>query len=342
MTIKAHKIHFLIMTFCLSALRATGATGETPPLIGGPGVSQETLEAIAEGHGRTLLSDHYDLRRPHENDSAKLTRLVERAQSAWLSGTMEIARGLFKEIAGLALEADWREPQREAIHYSMLRLAQSAATATERSDWMERAVTVFPDLHPDTDSFPPPLIESFNKTRARLQGLAQIFKPADHFPEHRYLLLNGKKFVITPDLKIRLPKGLFRVTLLSDFHGALTEKLTSSQLHVFRLSSSMLAAGTCPEPEGADVPAELDSFTVVFSMDCLRTRTRQGWSPRDSEKPTPLPSIDQYLEAKKPTAMTRSKKAWLWTGFAALVAGAAYLTYREVDRKPGEWIFGEF
>jgi len=337
-------VYALLFLFCFSSGQAQAAD-ENPPLIRGPGVSQETLEALAEAQGRTLLSDYFDLQRPSDDASQKITRWVERAQAAWLSGTIEAARSVFKDIAGLSLEADWREPQREAIQYAMLRLAQSAATATEKADWLERAITAFPDLHPDTDSFPPPLMEAFNSTRARILALATIFRPQEHFPDFRYLLINGKKFVLSHDLKIRLPKGRFRVTVLSDAYGSLSEIMTSSQLMVFRLALPPLAGGTCSDPTSAEIPKDIRGLTIVYSSDCLRTRTRQGWLARDASsvetKLAPFPrSLEDPFSANDPRPEISSrKKTWIWAGLSVLAIGAGYLAYREVNRD-GEWEFG--
>lgn len=336
---------FVVFILCFFQVLQAQAAEENTPLVRGPGVSQETVEALAEAQGRTLLSDYLDLKRPGDEATGKLVRMVERAQSAWLSGAIESSRAVFKDIVKLALEEDWREPQREAIQYAMLRMAQSAPTATERADWIERAVVAFPDLHPDTDSFPPPLIETFNSTRTRVLALAPTFRPFEHFPDHRYLLMNGKKFVISPELKIRLPKGQFRVTALSDSYGPLTEIMTSSQLMVFRLATRPLAGGTCTEPEGADLQKGVTGLTVVYSSDCLRTHARQGWLVQGADSiETKHAAFPQSLEDPFPNhtaepAVSSRTKTWIWVGLTVLAVGAGYVAYREMNRDGG-WEFG--
>jgi hypothetical protein len=321
------------------------------PLIRGPGVSQEQLEAHAEAQGRSTLSDHLDAIRPGKENEQKLHKLVERAQTAWLSGSIEAARFTFKEIAHLALEADWREPQREAIHYAILRLAQTAPTPTERDEWIEKATTLFPDIQADTDNFPPPLMDSFRAARSRVLALAQTYIPSAHFPDHRYLLINGKRFVITSELKIRLTQGLHRVTALSDAYLPMTEKLTSSQMEVFRLSMPPLASGTCDLPSAGASNSEAVSFTVVYSTDCIRSKTAQGWIAKDSEgfakgdvafKNSERSSAGLENDvlsqisgaAPSQSASTSNKHSWIWAGAAALTAGTIYLVQRQMNHEP--------
>jgi hypothetical protein len=227
----------------------------------------------------------------------------------------------------------------------MLRLAQITTSAHERLNWINRAIATFPDLRPENDSFPPPLIETFNRRRSQILGPASTFRPFDHFPDHRYLLLNGKRFIINPDLRLRLPQGRFRVTVLSDSHGARTEVLSSSQLLSFRWAAPPLADGTCTEPRAKEPPASLDGFTVLYSNDCLRPRTRKGWSGIEND------AVDfqlahpagKMLSLESPNAQVApSRNKWLWTGLSVLAVGAAYVAYREATREPGEWVFGQF
>jgi len=310
-------------------------------MIRGPGVSDETLLAVSEAHGRMALSDYLDLKRPDEQSRVSLHKLVERAQTNWLAGSVESARGIFREIAKLALAADWRDAHRESIHYSLLRLAQSSPTATERDEWLEKAVSTFPDLRPDPDVFPPPLIETFDAVKKRVLALAILYSPFEHFPEHRLFLLNGKRYVNSPELKIRLPKATFRITALSDLYEPMTEQLTASQLQVFRLSMPTIARGTCLIPTATEGLRQTEKITVVYSADCLRTRTSVGWQPREVDMSeamrTPTmgdfahipPTNDPFRQTVPEGRTSLQKKHWMWTGFAVLAIGAAYVVHNE-------------
>ncbi len=320
-----------------------------PPLVGGPGLSREKLEAFADAQGRLTLAKHLDLFRPNRDSETRLRRLTERAQETWLAGSIESARSLFREIAALALEADWREPQREAIHYALLRLAQSAPTPIERERWINTAVETFPDLHPDSDLFPPPLLETFASTRLRILKGSRDYRAGEHFPGYRLLLVNGKRFELEPETRIRLPaEATFRVTALSDFHPPVTEKLKISQLFAFRLAIAPLAGGDCGAPAGEGLPRALgvESYAVVFDTDCARVRSGQGWLPAEvtalgsesrstraaslSLQPNlPLP-FGEPLEPRPEPWL--SKKSWLWIGVSVLVVGAAVALTRDRGR----------
>jgi hypothetical protein len=330
------------------------------PLVRGPGISQEQLEAVAEAQGRPTLSDQLDLLRPNAEMTSKLHRQVERAQNAWLSGSIESARVAFRDITRLTLEDDWRPAQREAIHYAYLRLAQSAPTPTERDEWLEKAVVSFPDLVGDEDTFPPPLNEAFRATRARMLALARMYAPYEHFPDHRFLLINGKRFALSPDLKLRLPGGTFRVTALSDAFSPMTEKLTSSQLEAFRLTMPPLASGSCDAPGGFEAASDglraIPQVTVVFSPECLRTHSTRGWLARGSDTAESARVPEEALKGsssltelsnealsarnsqsltlpERPASPAVSGKTWLWIGASVLAAGAIFAFQKEANRE---------
>src|SRR5262249_26176422 len=148
---------------------------------------------------------------------------------------------------------------------------QSAPTAGERDSWLERAARQFPDIQADENLFPPPLLETFRARRAVVLEHAENFEPFAQFRDYRYLLINGKRFAISPDLKIKLPDGEFRISAYSDTVAPVTERLSRTQLKSFRVQFPHLASGTCLTPSGADSIAGINSWSVVYSADCLRT-----------------------------------------------------------------------
>jgi hypothetical protein len=334
-------IILLIALICTSVSLASEQGSDEIPMVRGPGVSDDALQAVAEAHGRLVLSDYLDFKRPDEQDRARLGKLVERAQANWLAGSVGSARGLFREISKMALTADWRDAHRESIHYAILRLAQSSPTATERDEWLEKAVSTFPDLRPDPDILPPPLIESFSAVKKRVLALAILYSPYEHFPEHRFLLINGKRFANSPELKVRLPKATYRITALSDLYEPITERLTTSQLQVFRLSMPTIARGTCLTPTATEGLRQVEKITVVYSADCLRTRTSVGWQPRAvdlaeamrtptmGELANQQPMKDPFLLDAPEERTALQRKHWLWAGLTAIAIGAAYMIHNE-------------
>lgn len=309
------------------------------PLIRGPGITQETLEAFAEAEGRTTLSDHLDLLRPGENYVNRLRKLLEKAQSSWLSGSLKSAKQAFLEISELALKADWREPQRETIHYAYLRLAQMAQTEKEKDQWITKAVKTFPDLQADPSLFPPPLIEKFREIRANLLASAKAFAPYSQFKNGRYLLINGKRFALTPEIRIRLPDSTYRVTVLSDLHAPVTKILHRNELESFHPSLPDLANGTCQSPEGANLFRGVDQLAVLYSLDCVRIRSGNHWLPIDEVQG------DSHLRVKdtqkilvspiRPQSknLFQDRKSWMYAGLVALAATAVILATQEVNKR---------
>jgi len=343
----------LIVEVIRPSMALTAVANSDVPLIRGPAVNQEQFEAFAEAQGRNTLAESLDLNRPAQDQDSHLRHLIEHAQNAWLNSSLETARSIFKEIARQTLQADWREPQREAIHYGMLRLAQTAPTGTEKEEWIQKAIVAFPDLQPDADAFPPPLMTIFRSERARLLQLAHFYMPFSHFPDHRFLLINGKKFQLTPELKIRLPEGTYRVTALSDAFPPITEKLSVSQMEVFRLATPAIASGTCESPAPMEPLNEIPTIAVLFAPDCLRVHAKQGWLAHNSEyaenersinealkspasfnlqnqmaKENGL-SFEQSIETQSPLL---SKKNWLWIGLSVVAASAAYVIIQQYNR----------
>ncbi len=316
------------------------AQTEERPLIRATSYPAAEFEAFAEAQGHTTLSQHLDHARPGKEMEQRLIRALEKAQTTWLSGSLEQARSQFKEVARLVLEADWRESQREAIHYSILRLAQTATLPTEKEEWLKKAIASFPDLLPDDSLFPPPLLEAYRTLRQRELKFAKSYTPQEHFPDHRLLLINGKRYVLTPALRIRLPQAVFRVTALSDSHPPLSEKLSLQQLQVFKIAAQAIADGECHSPGLVKLPTTIKSADIAFNSQCLRSSTPQGWrTDSDSRESFALdsPASGLTLASPAPVTVSSSKKHWLWIGLTTLTAGAIYVIAKNQNsRESGE------
>ena len=352
------KFNFSVTVICVITFlnsQVVWSASEDAPVARGPGVSQAELEAFAEAHGKLTLSNQLNLSRPEASFETRLRGLVEKAQAAWLSGSLDQARNLFKEMSRLALEADWREPQRASIHYAFLRLAQLALTPSEREEWLEKAVLAFPDLKCDSDLFPPPLVESYQAAQTRLIGLGKSYQPFQHFPEYKLILINGKEYENKQDLQVRLPITTFRITALSDAHAPVTEKLTLSQMQAFRLSLPQLVSGSCDIPSTSFTFESIKEIAALYPRDCLRIQSTQGWLARNADlaevqnfsaglaHPVP-PSLDgeihlpgedsidfQTALAPAPAGGTSRSRTWLWVGAAILAVGAAYALHEQMS-----------
>ena len=350
-TLKNYKSILFIATLLVSVSSAAMSLNEAP-VIRGPGVEQDRLEAYAAAEGRTTLSEQLDALRPAKEDSNNLRRLIEHAQTAWLSGNIDAGRAGFKEITNLTTSADWRESQREVIFYAYLRLSQSALSPLESEEWAEKAVRAFPDLKADASLFPPPVLKRVQEAHARQDALSRDISLAEHFPEYQIVLVNGKRYRLKNSAKIRIAPGTFRITALSDSRAPISEKMTASQLEVFHLSMPALANGNCLSPQINDISESANLFgagssealTVLYPDHCSRTRNQNtGWldaNPEVAEMQlrnlSPLsqfastsahPSAEgslRFPSAPESSEPLITKRGWIWIGVTTLALGAAY------------------
>jgi hypothetical protein len=334
---------------------AAGAASGDGPLVRGPGTNRIEFEAFAEAQRRSTLAQALELDRPGKEAEEKLRNLLEKSQAAWLGHSLDAARSGFMEMAALAEEADWRDSQREAVFYAFMRLAQLASPSSgpspsslpspmdpkDAEEWMKKAARLFPDLSPSPELFPPPLIRSFSEVHTRTLVAARAIDLKAHFPESRFVLVNGKKYDMSRRERLDLPTGRHRITALSDQHAPFTEKLTATQLGILRLNPPSIAQGSCQAPTGVGNLFEYDSLAVVYSGGCLRTRTSSGWlhpngdlaeltsRPLDPAAASAMKeSLFQDPEFERPRMKS---KHWFWLGAGALITGA-YLAHREANR----------
>jgi hypothetical protein len=311
--------------------RANAAeSSDEKPLASAVGVSRDDLVAFATAHARVTLSDFLDVSRPGIENDDRLKRLIERAQTAWLSKSVEQARLAFHEITRLSLEADWRESQREVLHYSHLRMAQMANLPTEREEWLNKAATLFPDIKPDSSLFPPPLISEYEAKLKAVQMSTVEVEPARSFPQYRYILVNGRRFEITDGLRIALNSGIYRITAYSDSLPPISEPLSASQLDMFQANPQAIARGSCEMPESARLPSGLGTeVTFLFPDGCLKSLSAAGWQKESAIpsaldlKPAPHKSDAGQLPFGDPTekVASDSRHSWMLVAGAALAAG---------------------
>lgn len=342
---------FSTITPCL----AGGETSPTPLLLAAGSASSDEFRAYAEANNRLTLSEIFDNTRPGTDLTRRLQNMTLKAQEAWLNGSVDESRRLFAQIADMTLEGDWRAAQREAIHYALLRLAQASSSTNERQSWLERAVTSFPDLDIDAKLFPPPLIESFQTIRSRILSETTVIN-AHSFPNHRWILINGRRFELHENLQLRLPDGLHRVTLISDSQRAFSRTLTPAQLRVLSVPTEPFVEGNCETPDWKPMSGSIgingiQTVDVWFRNDCVRLHETTGWRPLASDevdlerftkgisnplKPSQAEVRLPWPQNEPPHNLKESnKKHWMWVGVAALATGAAYLLQKELNRESG-------
>lgn len=287
------------------------------PVVAGPDVSDSELKTFVERHDRRTLGEYLEANRPGQDFERRLRAKLESAQRAWLSGSTDSARSDFIELVDLAPLGDWRDPQREAILYAHLRLAQSSATPIERSDWLTKAARLVTDLEPDTSLFPPPLIREFREARAKVATQSTSVVLKDVFPGFRYVLVDGRKFSLDSSAPVRISPGSHRITALSDRHAPLTEQMTGAQLGVFRVKVDPLVE-SCAAPVK---PLDDGLIVEVFG------------GPKCSPVTAFANGAPNPTWADVPTEVrSKPRRDWLWIGAIALGTAAVIAVQRSQKR----------
>lgn len=310
-----------LLFFTLALLSFDSALADQSPLLKAIEADQASFEAHAKADDRVTLAEYYDANRPTKLNAEKLTRLIERAQTAWVSGAIDQARTVFREIAALTYEDDWQEAHRETIAYAMLRLAQSAGSPLEASEWVEKVARSFPSFRPDEDLFPPPLVATFRETQGRLRSLAKDVHLESAFRDYRFVLINGQKY--RPQLKktVRLAPGTYRITAFSDSRAPVFEKMTVQQLETYRAASPPLVIGNCQAPQFFRVPQVEGTISAYFGDRCIRTRDGQNKALTDFTTLTNTPNLPLPTEPRRFLGL--SKSSWVVVGITTVVVSAA-------------------
>jgi hypothetical protein len=304
-----------------------------------PGQPTPEAHAFATRKDKLLLADYLEAIRPGADHDRMLRTKLEHAQRSWLSGDIEAARADFRALTELALKADWKNDQREAIQAAFLRMAQSSESGTERENWLESAARLYGDIAPEASLFPPPLMNQYDAIKTRMTTVSLDL--ADVFPDFRYVLIDGRKVDLALDSHVSLSGGLHRLTALSDSHESVTEFMTAAQLRVLRLSPPPLIEGVCESARlrshgalasGVDVeiysgPACTPKIASVLDGARLVTAARASNGPPGPPLTT-LPSDATSEPATK-------SRTWIYVVGGALLAGAAYaLTHQQGPSGP--------
>jgi hypothetical protein len=339
------RIAFVVLAFVCSLAHASSET---------EGVLVRSLEATAADFEAALLARNL---KPYsaeaENffvDRQAATRLREslaRAQQEWLEGSLDSARAQFESAARLALASDWRQAQRESIHYAMARLAQLSASVESRNEWLRKAVVFAADLEPEPGVFPPPIYAAYQSERDRLLRDGIDFSPSENFPAFTTVKINGRVLKTAHVHRVRLAKGTYRVTALSDTHLPFQKTLDASELLHLHGSEKLLVSGDCANPHFEGSVGPIKSLSVLFAEGCVRSIRDGEWQdgsvglretlgPKLSSLAPPSlwpasqlsPSKTEPWKTTAPADFPTSppprltERPWFWWGVAALAIGA--------------------
>jgi hypothetical protein len=331
------------------------AGDETPILIRAPNANPNEFESFARANGFRIYSDVIDQTPQDTELSTTFGNLLKAAQSSWLDGSLDRARSQFEKLAALAFVEDWREAQREAIHYAYLRLAQLSKPGPEQVSWLNKAVIFAADLEPDPEIFAPPISQAYKEAQAAALAksnsvalLAEMTTTTQEaIKNFRLLKINGHKVALNQGLDLRLAKGKYRFTTLSDSHVALSKILPAGDLSVLGFSEAMpFIKGTCSQPQISHPPKGAQQFSVYFSKNCIRSFNGESWVKRTRDIASEESNqsgifgsfgktlFDHELPLNEPEPSAGlSKNGLIWAGIGALAIGAAFMVKAEQDRK---------
>ncbi|HVK62515.1 MAG TPA: hypothetical protein VM432_13235 [Bdellovibrionales bacterium] len=302
-------------------------------IVAAPGVSAVELDSFAESMGRFSLSRRLLATRVSDKQRIKLKNALEKAQGAYLSNSLTVARAKFREITEMKLADDWNDSQREAIHYAFLRLAQTSDVATERDEWLLEAARVFPDLKVDGELFPPPLIEKYRAALERVRAGSRSVDLSEIFTGYRFVTVNGRVFDLEKNDSIEIPSGKHRISAFSDSTAPFAEVTDVAQLEELHLNAKQIADGSCSEPHANGNALKkfgIARVDVLYPGGCLKEAVAESSQKALDFKPTV--ERDPLFSTTSDSPTIKARRDWIWIGVAAVAAGAAYVIWKDSQR----------
>ena len=269
----------------------------------------------------------------------ELFRELKSGQFHFLSGDMDQSQKHFQKMAELQHRANWTAKERESIHYALMRLFQMEKDKSKRDNWLRQAITLDYEKKPDPKLFPPPVVESYVRLKAKMpQSIWPLPEKADLFDE---ILINGK-VQKTRSGFIRTVGEIQRIQFLSNTYSPVHYVANPKELKKMSIKLIPLARGNC---QGAVLGShfKLDRKWVYILNNCFSNQSLAGFiGTKDYEdsrlgqrilaSPKNRLSLKtQPLNERKP-AFYQSK--WFWIGFSVLLTGFTFHELQSNKRGP--------
>lgn len=295
------------------------------------GVDPASFRGILRAHGQGVsVLDKLVAQRPAGAAHQELLRLFERAQKEYLTGSLEQAQALFLQIEGKAFDQDWNEAGRKIIFYAILRLAQARSEGSERDQFIVKAIAFTPDETPESDVFPPPLIERFIELKASLKNQVVSWRTTQA-RDYEILLLDGRQIYLKDFTEVKIWPGTHRMTFLSSAFKSVETIGDEKQLASFSpVLQVRLVEGNCESPHLNLDRHDKDDVYVVFSDECVRRFEKGKWLAQNTNPDLkPNDETAATTEANSvPTLVTEPNNEkkwyhnkWVWIGGGVLLAG---------------------
>lgn len=267
---------------------------------------------------------------PSVHSSTQLLELAESAQKAFLTGSLIDAKKKFIAMSDLSHTEDWHKPQREAITYAMLRVAQ-LETNHQRSLFLKKAAQFGFDIHFAPEVFPPPLMKEWGHELMIAKKSSMKISKLKDFEGFDILKIDGRPYPIHDSESLMMTPGVHRVSLLANHAQYFSQKINGSQLQVMKIKPDILIAGSCEHPV---VPNDIHfAFSAIFESTCIRHFNGLAW---DSDFHIKLDKLDLQNDNfhNSPVNLSRSEspnlhsRQWLWLGASAVVLTSLILVYK--------------
>lgn len=335
-----------------------GTSSNERILVRSSTVEDDTFKAYATANGFTRFSVFLEQNRPSKEMSQLLSNTIKSAQNAWLNGAIGDARKKYMKIMNLAEASDWRPDQREVIQYALMRLAQTALSSDEAKTFLSKAAMLYGDLQPDSTLFPPPLVDQYLEILMEAKASSKTLNLGEKLEGFQVLFIDGRKYLLTKDLKVKVSPGTHRVSIYSDILTPINAQLTLEELEAYQPDRHPISSGSCTQNSLQFKMARAEEIKTVYTLyahECLAQTTLSV--DQDPSQATPVKvqltndSID-LLVRSAPVEMATddlarhnslrdaraasqgdsfysrlsdSQKKWMWIGVGALALGGTYL-----------------
>ena len=316
---------YLACMFWISAQ----AQAEPTVYIQSSGVSHRFYLRQVREAGAKTYSEWWLRERATRLEPQMLEGDFNRAEQAFLSAEMRPARELYFNIVQRRHRFDWPKASRERIFNALLRMAMIESESEGRRRWLVEALHFDPQIDPDADIFPPPLLEELAILRNSLPS--QKLR-TDSWPTSIHTaLINGREIPRTPE--ISLPSQNFRLTLLSDQNFPMTQMMDLEKGDDSTWTVEPLVQGHCLQPEWTRTKDHYPRHhRVIFEESC---ETPSAVPPITAKIPSPLPLAQSIIASSPEKAPSFWRNKWFWLGVGAVVGGTVlYQQIRAQNSSP--------
>lgn len=244
------------------------------------------------------------------NLSPKMLSRLKKAQFEFLEGSLQKSVKEFQAIVDMRFSANWGKKEREAIHFSFLRLAQLEKNKIKRRNYLKKAYSFSPKIKANSQLFPPPLISEYNAIKKELKPKVwPLPEGADVFS---HIQINGVKKDGNTSF-VQLFPGTHRIQFLSNKYEPVHFVVNTSNIEEIKIRPMPLARGNCLQPQFSNqLPKQIPH--IYLTPNC------QG------EKIQPKNTIPVVGIAGLPKGESRKKiefyeSKWFWIGMSVVAAG---------------------